>query len=383
MTRRATVGSLLLAGAVMAAGCGSRASQSAAPTAPAGPPSLATSLVTASGTWAVAVMGGSAASHNNFWQLFVRPAGTASWRLATPPGVASNGGLVLAGLSAGSVLAGFRPSQDLSYSPLATTRDNGAIWSPGLLDAALADVPGALAASQSSGRLLALLADGTTDLSAPGGTAWRTLATHRALAASTAGTRCGLVSLTAVAFSRSGDPLAAGSCARRGTAGIFSYANGSWHNAGPALPAVYAHQAITVLALSTTGGATVALLEAGAGSAARLLAVWPGGGGHWVLSRALRLDRATPTSASPGSDGSVAVILSDGHAVAITRPGGSWRPLPVLPPGAATLTPGPSGGWTALAVHRAQLTVWQAAPGSRAWASTQVIKVPIPYGSSG
>ena len=193
----------------MAAGCGSRASQSAAPTAPAGPPSLATSLVTASGTWAVAVMGGSAASHNNFWQLFVRPAGTASWRLATPPGVASNGGLVLAGLSAGSVLAGFRPSQDLSYSPLATTRDNGAIWSPGLLDAALADVPGALAASQSSGRLLALLADGTTDLSAPGGTAWRTLATHRALAASTAGTRCGLVSLTAVAFSRSGDPLAA------------------------------------------------------------------------------------------------------------------------------------------------------------------------------
>ena len=30
--------------------------------------------------------GRSAASHNNFWQLFVRPAGTSTWRLATPPG---------------------------------------------------------------------------------------------------------------------------------------------------------------------------------------------------------------------------------------------------------------------------------------------------------
>ena len=75
-------------------------------------------------------MGGPAASHNNFWQLFVRPAGTTTWRLATPPGVASNGGLVITGLGTGPVVAGFRPSQDLSYSPLATTRDNGTAWTP-------------------------------------------------------------------------------------------------------------------------------------------------------------------------------------------------------------------------------------------------------------
>ena len=31
---------------------------------------------------------------------------------------------------AGSVLAGFRPSQDLAYSPLATTNDNGTAWTP-------------------------------------------------------------------------------------------------------------------------------------------------------------------------------------------------------------------------------------------------------------
>src|SRR6202034_3958637 len=33
---------------------------------------------------------------NTFWEVFLKPAGTASWVLHTPPGVASNGGLVLA-----------------------------------------------------------------------------------------------------------------------------------------------------------------------------------------------------------------------------------------------------------------------------------------------
>jgi hypothetical protein len=47
---------------------------------PAVTASLSTSLTTAQGTWAIAVMGGSAASHNNFWQLFVRRANTAAGR---------------------------------------------------------------------------------------------------------------------------------------------------------------------------------------------------------------------------------------------------------------------------------------------------------------
>ena len=137
----------LLAVTVLGAGCGSAAGQASSPASPAQPLSLTTSLDTATGTWAVAVMGGSAASHNNFWQLFVRPAGTGKWRLVTPPGVASNGGLVVASPATGPVVAGFRPSQDLSYSPLATTHDNGTAWTPGLLDAGLADVPDALAAA--------------------------------------------------------------------------------------------------------------------------------------------------------------------------------------------------------------------------------------------
>ena len=374
----------LLAATVLAAGCGSAAGQTAAPSRPAAPLALSTSLVTASGTWAAAVMGGSAASHNNFWQLFVRPTGSTTWRLATPPGVASNGGLVLAGLPAGSVLAGFRPSQDLAYSPLAITKDTGKAWSPGLLDAALADVPGALAADPTSGHLLALLSVGTTDSSGPGATAWTRLASQRAIAASSAGTRCRLASLTAAAFSPSGQPMLASGCRRPGTAGIFAYTGRSWRLAGPVLPASYAHEPITVLRLSTAGATTTTLLAAGSGSAARLLAAWSTDGGtDWTLSPALPLNRATLTSASSGPGSALAVMLSDRQAATISGAAGSWQALPVLPAGTVTLAASPAGGWSALAVHRTQLTIWQAGPGARTWSRKQMIKVPVQFGSSG
>lgn len=388
MSRR-RVSLLLLAVTALCAGCGSAAGPAGAAASPVRPPSLATSLVTSTGTWAVAVLGGSAAQHDNFWQLFVRPAATGRWRLATPPGVASNGGLVMAGLGAGSVVAGFRPSQGLSFSPLATTHDNGAAWAPGLLDAGLADVPDALAAAPASGRLLALLSNGEAELSGRGGTAWARVATRRSLAASPAGRHCGLGGLTAAAFSSSGVPLLAASCVRPGTAGIFAYASGTWRPAGPSLPAAYARSDVTVLRLTTTagtttGGTTTALLAAGTGSAARLLAAWStDGGARWALSQPLPLHGAALRSASSGPGGSVAVVLTGNHAETIAAVAGPWRRLPALPPATATLAPGPGGGWDALAVHSTKLAVWQLAPGGGAWTATQTINVPIQFGSSG
>lgn len=385
MKPRITLAVPLFAAIIMAAGCASTASPATAPATPARPPSLATSLATPAGTWAVAVLGGSAANHNNFWQLFVRPAGTSSWKLATPPGVASNGGLILAAGSGGSLLAAFRPSQDLSYSPFATTTGtSGKAWTPGLLDAALADDPSALAADPSSGRLLALLTDGSTEISRPGGTGWTRLTTRRGLAATTAGTRCRPGALTAVAFGMKGEPLLAAGCGRPGTAGIFAYAGRTWRLAAPVLPAGYAHQAISVLRLATAGGSTTALLAAGTGRAARLLAAWSrDDGAHWSLSAPFPLNASRVVSASPGPDGSVAVVLSSGRAAAITATTRAWQPLPALPPGTATLAPGTAGGWDALAAHRTTLAIWQAAPGAAAWTSTQVINVPVPFGSSG
>ena len=118
--------------ALLIAGCGSRpASQPARPAA-VSPPQLATAITTAAGTsWAIVVMGGSSSQNDDFWQLFARPAGAAKWRQVTPSGVADNGGLVAGVTGAGALVAGFRPSQDLSFSPLAATADSGASWSAG------------------------------------------------------------------------------------------------------------------------------------------------------------------------------------------------------------------------------------------------------------
>jgi len=390
MRARSAAAGLALAASILAAGCGSAArTGSGAPghSPPTAPALLATSLTTAAGTWAVAVMGGSAASHNHFWQLFVRPAGTSRWKLVTPPGVADNGGLVLADAGGRSLITAFRPSQYLTFTPLSVTRDSGRAWAvAGPLDAALADSPDALAASPGTQRLLAVLTTGTAKLADPGYSRWTTLVTRRALAATPAGRRCGLTSLTAATFTASGEPMLAGSCSRPGTAGIFASQGGAWRSAGPALPTRLAGQRITVLRLTRTATGLAALLEAGASPTASLVAAWSsstGTGRHWRLSPPVRLGDAELTSGSFGPSGSAAIILNGQHAQAIAGPAGRWLSLPALPSGTATLTPGASGGYSALGVHRARLSIWQLGPGSGAWQNTQTIKVPIQFGSSG
>jgi hypothetical protein len=383
---KARPAALALAAALLA-GCGSAAPATSGPAPeapPGGAPFLATSLTTGAGTWAVVVMGGSVATEDNFWQLFVRPAGSSTWRLATPPGTADNGGLVVAGGGAQSLITGFRPSQYLTYTPLIITRDAGQAWSAANpLDAALANVPDALAAEPGSGILLALLTDGTAEQAAPGYTSWTTVATQRSLAATPAGQRCGLQDLTAATFAPPGTPLLAGSCGRPGTAGIFAGAGGTWSAAGPTIPAALAGQDVTVSRLTQTGPGLAALLTAGTGPAASLLAAWSAdGGGHWTESPPLPLHGAALSSASFGAGGTAAVITTAnrGEIIASTEP--SWRPLPPLPQGTATLAPGPGGAADALAVHRGTLTVWHLASAATAWTKVQVINVPIQYGSS-
>lgn len=377
---------LALAGALLAAGCGSPApaSPGAAAQASLPAPPLDTAVVTAAGTWAVTEMGGSAAQYNNFWQLFIRPAGSTRWKVVTPPGTASNGGLVLAGADGQSLITGFRPSQNLTYTPLIATRDGGQAWSSANpLDAALANVPDALSAAPGSGRLLALLADGTARLAAPGYTSWSTLASQRSLAATPPGRQCGLQNLTAATYTPSGLPLLAGTCAHPGKAGIFAARDGTWQAAGPALPAALARQDITVLRLTRTENSTAALLAAGTGPGASLLAAWSDdNGSHWALSPPLRLNGAQLTSTSFGPAGSAAIVLNANRGQAITGPRATWQSLPALPPGTVTLAPDARNGFDALAVHSTKLAVWHLAAGSPAWNATQTITVPIPYGSS-
>lgn len=389
---RTAAAGLITAAGLLAAACGSTATPAANRSAAdaAVPPSpLGTSVATQPATWATVVMGGSAAQHNNFWQVFVQLAGSRRWELVTPPGTADNGGLVLAPGSGSSLITAFRPSQMLTFTPLSQSGDAGRTWSAlSPLDAALASTPSAIAVQPAGDRLIALTSDGTADETAAGSDSWHALATTRSVAATPAGRRCGLTALTAVAWTAAGAPLLAGTCTHPGVAGVFARQSGTWQAAALTLPASLAGQDISVSRLATGGRQTVALLTVGTGKGARLAAAWSDdalsddNSAHWTISPPLGLGGTALASASFGPGGAVAVITTGGHGALITSSDSSWRQLLPLPPGTATLAPTASGQTDALAVHGSTLTVWQLPPGATTWTQTQVIKVPILYGSS-
>jgi hypothetical protein len=383
MSRGRAGTALAIAAIVLAAGCGTTTGPRRHGTSDSWPSvSLNTSAATAAGSWAVVVMGGSAARHNAFWQLLTRPAGASSWTVVTPPGTADNGGLVIAA-GAHALISAFRPSQDLTYTPLIQTSSGGRSWdSLNPLQGAAAKTPDALAMGP-GGELVALLTSGTAMTAVPPYATWKSLTSSRSLAATPAGRRCGLRHLTAVAFTPQGTPLLAGACGKPGTPGIFTLTHGTWQAAGPTLPGAMSREAITALSLSQTPGWTAVLLEAGSGARARLLvASSRDGGGRWALSAPFPLDGASVSSASLLPGGTAAIELTTGRGVT-SAVGQPWRALPPLPPGTATLTAGPRRGTVeALAVRRARLTVWQTVPGSLAWTRTQIMNVPILFGSS-
>jgi len=368
---------------LLAAGCGGASLAGAHLAAAGAPPGLATSLASAGGTsWAVVDMGGSSAARENFWQLFARPARSPAWRQATPAGVADNGGLVVAAPGGTSLVTGFRPSHDLTFSPLAVTTDDGAHWATGtLVGHGLADLPGALAAG-AAGRLIALTGDGEAQLGTRLGAVWTNLASVASLARTGAGKACGLTGLTAVAFGAARSPLLGGRCARPGVPGLFALRGHVWLGGGPALPAPLARQDVGVLALDTAGGRTGVVLLAGAGPAASVLvATSSARAGHWRLSPPLRVGRAGVTSVSFGAAGGVGLVLPGGHGEILSGAGGRWDALPALPAATATLALGPAARVDALAARGTTFTDWRLSPNA-AWTQAQTLHVPIPYGSS-
>jgi hypothetical protein len=333
VSRRAAGAAALLACAGLIAGCGSHPAgvTGTGPPPPTAP--LSTSLVTAQGTWAVTVVG-------------------------------------------------FRPSQNLTFSPLATSTDTGRNWTPGLLDARLADTPGAIAVGP-SGRTLALLQDGTIEAGTAGSAAagrWAPLSTLKALGASAPGRACGLEGVIAVSFGPDGNPMAAGSCARPGPAAVFTDAGGTWRSAGLALPA---GGRVRVIGLTSLAGGNMALLAAGNNQYA---AWWDGT--RWTVSAPVTAGGVRAAGFGPG--GSAWLLLGGGRAKIVSGAAGStWRALPLVPAGTEVLVPpvtgrfapGTAGTYDALAVAGSRLTVWRLTQG--AWAKVQQIAVPVQYGSSG
>jgi hypothetical protein len=342
--RRAAAG---LALAILAAGCGSSAAR------PTGPPpaalvplSPAASLTAAGTAWATVPMGAPSgtepvlAAIHAYWTR--QPLG-----LRTPPGVATNGALVLAGPGRQALITGIRPSLDLGFSPVIATRDGGGTWSSLPPERGFAAVPDALAAAADD-RLIALDQDQAVRAAASQQASWITLTTRKALAAAAAGRRCTLGRLTAVAHTPAGSPLPAGDCGRAGTAGVFTRQGGTWQLAGPALPAALSGQPVQVIRLSQAGGRDVALLQAGTGASASLVAAWTGDGRNWQLSQPFGLTGSHAVSASLGADGTVAVVLNGSRGVTVSGPGAAWHALPPLPPGQAVVLALPAPGTTDL-----------------------------------
>lgn len=386
MTVRRTlaVGALTTVVLAVLAGCGSTAAPSGTGAKASGiaPPPLATSVASIDGTsWAVVEMGGSAAQHNNFWELFARPAKADKWTLVTPLGVASNGGIAVAPTGAQSAVAAFLPSQDLMFSPLATTVNGGAAWSQGAapVTPGLGQMPDTLAAGP-DGQLLALTRTGEVQAGTGLGATWKSLTTEKALAKTSAGRACALTSLTATAWTATGTELLGGTCTRPTRAGIFAL-RGGWQAIGPALSA--AAGPVSVVALESVGPRLAAVLAVGSGSGAAVLVAWStNDGGSWTLSPALAAGTRKLESVSVGAASSVGVVLADGRGETIGFQSASWQSLPTLPAGTATLASGPDGQFDAIAVHAGTLTAWQLSAATARWGLLQRTEVQIPYGSS-
>jgi hypothetical protein len=383
--RRPWAAAAIAVGGCLLAGCSSAAAPAATPSSPAAATApLVTSLTGAGGrAWAVVGMGGSASDENLFWELFTRPAGSTQWTLVTPPGVADNGGLVAAPAAGQGLDVAFRPSQGLTFSPLALTGDGGKTWDTGLVDAPVAAVPDALALG--GGKMVALLGDGAIDQSAASAATWTRLAAPGAIASSAAGRACQVTGLTAVSLTASGTPLAAASCARPGVAGIFAAAGASWRSAGLAVGSGLAGQPIRVLRLTQFPAGNMALLQTGTGHGASLLAAWTTDGTHWTVSPPLPVadGQVLASGAGPGASGAW-VLLSGGRAESVAGPGAAWRAVPAPPRGTTVLAAGPVGTLDALAASGSTLTVYQLTSMSSAgaWQRTQVVSVPVQLGSS-
>jgi hypothetical protein len=390
LRRSASVITGFCAVALVLASCGTPSATIDTSPAPAGVPP-GQGLTGTAGTWASLVMGHLSDPLNTFGELFTLAGCTTSgcttgrWALATPPGVASNGGIMITGNPDGGLTAGFGISLDLRFSPLAETTDGGSVWAPGILPAALVAAPDSLAASGPA-RRLALVSTGAGEVlaSGPDLDTWRLLVREPAVAASTSGTGCRLGPLTGVAITSSGDDLVAGTCTGGGRAGIFRVGVAGRVTpvdaVGPRLPPS-AGSVVRVVRLVVTTGGVVALLSAGSGRGANLyLATSVDDAATWTVSAPFATDGRPVRSAGVTRDGGFAVLLGAAvRSAAVCAPGAPWRTLPA-PPSAAVVAARPDGGLDALVPAGAKLEV--DALGTDAWSRSQVVDVPIEFGST-
>jgi len=352
---------------------------------------ISASTTTPTGSSVLIAMGHLHDLSNTFWEVFLKPAGTASWVLHTPPGVASNGGLVLAASPSGLLTLGFLTSAALKFSPVAQSTDGGAKWSPGELPSALTAAPDALAVGP-TGEVLALVATGDQRVLQTSGdlSTWHTLTTTNALAH--AALSCGVQEVTAVAYSPSGHPLLGLGCAHQGEVGILTPSvpsrtgTSAWHDIGLALGSGSGDASVTRLVSTADGVAGLAQLRSGTRTSV-VGFLGNGSTDQWAASARFSIPAGwavKATATGGGSGQGLAVLLGSGdrRRVAVaTGPGTPWVRLPQAPRSAGGVS-GTGAEIDTFVARGSHLAVWAWSEGATGWRRTASITVPVPYGSS-
>jgi hypothetical protein len=367
----------LLVSALTLAACGA-----APPPRPVAPP-LAAGTTAAGAAWAVAPMGDLSHSVTTFWQLFGRVA--SRWVLATPPGIATNGGVVAATGPSGAVTAGVLPSGNLRFSAVQATADLGRVWSIGVLPAGLVRSPDALASS-ARGRRLALLAIGgeTVAQSPDALSSWRAVASLGRVAEATAPHGCRFVALSAVGFAPDGAVLVAGRCASGDELPIAERDAGTWRLVDPEAR-IGVDASVLRLVGSPVGVASIVEVG-GAGHRAVRTALGRGDLSAWTATSPLVVPRGwSLLSTTLDATGESVVVLArgDGTRTAyVSDPSSArWRALPRLPRGTVDVVAGAGGADQALVVRGATLLVY-ASSSHASWRLRERLVVPISIGSS-
>lgn len=370
-THRRTLRVTVVVAAVLVSGCGSNA---ASPPAAAPPPvSLNTVLSEPAGSWATLAMGHLDDPNNTFWEEFYRPAGGTSWSLRTPPGVADNGGLVAA--STGSdVVIGVRPSNKLSFSPLASSTDAGVTWTPGLLPSALDDHADALTTT-TDGSAFALTPGGVL-ASGSGLSGWHNVLRLTGSTPPVSG-GCPVSGLSAVAATSLGPALGI-TCTGGAGSRVYLLKSGTLEDISPPASST---GTVQVMRLVSAGQGLAALLSSGDATAVR--AAWaPVVRGPWTLSSPLNVGSVVSTSVTAA--GAFGVLWRDPtgslRADRIEPGAAAWTPLAAPPPTTSAIVL--DGARTdALAVDVTTFIDYTLAGDE--WASPHTIDVPIAFGSSG
>jgi hypothetical protein len=270
----------------------------------------------------------------------------------------------------------------LSFSPLASTTNDGSTYTPGLLSGGLANVPDSL--SVSAGGQSAALTDTQVLTSASMLSAWQPVTTRAAIEASAAGKACGVEQLTAVASTDAGTLIGL-ACSAPGVVGLLQQAGSAFASATVPLPTDEAKGVVEVLRIEPDDQGVAVLLGVHEGSTTTYVVAWnsPAGSGSWTLSPPKSTSGALiSTSVTSGAGFAVLTRTGAGQLAAtkIAGPGSSWTQLPAPPAGTATVSVAGTRS-DALVVDSATFTDYQLTAGQ--WVKAQTLQVAVPYGSSG